>query len=89
MILKRPVRILTLMASVALGMISAARADDRAIVAAATSNAIDSLRDDVIAARIEPRLTVSDFLKKTNGRKQLMAVLERAEEVGGPRFSTD
>jgi len=67
----------------------ALRADDRTIVAAATANAVDSLRDDVAAARIDSRLTVADFLNQTNGNDELLKTLERAEQVGGPRFSTD
>jgi hypothetical protein len=64
-------------------------ADDRTIIAAATANAVDSLRDDVASARIDSRLTVGDFLKETDSNGELLKTLERAEQVGGPRFSMD
>ena len=78
---------------IASGLLAAAGvgalADDRTIVAAATANAVDSLRDDVASARINFQLTVADFLKATNGNDELLKTLERAEQVGGPRFSSD
>jgi hypothetical protein len=64
-------------------------ADDRTMIAAATANAVDALRDDVAGARIDSRLTVADFLKQTDGDDQLLKILQRAQEVGGPRFSAD
>jgi hypothetical protein len=64
-------------------------ADDRTMIAAATANAVDALRDDVTAARIDAHWSVADFLKQTGGDGELIQTLERAEQIGGPRFSTD
>jgi hypothetical protein len=64
-------------------------ADDRTMVAAATANAVDALRDDVASARIDSRVTVADFLRDTNGNDELLKTLERAEQIGGARFSSD
>jgi hypothetical protein len=66
-----------------------AKADDRTMIAAATANAVDSLRDDVASARIDNRFSVGDFLAQAGGNGELMQTLERAEQVGGPRFSAD
>jgi hypothetical protein len=68
---------------------SPARADDRTMIAAATANAVDALRDDVASARIDSELTVADFLAETHGTDDLMELLGRAEQVGGARFSSD
>ncbi len=73
----------------ALLLATPALADDRAIVAAATANAVDALHDDVINARIDARYTVGDFINKAGGDSDLVKTLQRAEQIGGPRFSTD
>jgi hypothetical protein len=61
----------------------------RAAVNAATSNAIERLRDDVGAARITRDLTVDQFVRQTDSDAELKQVLRRAQQIGGPRWSDD
>ena len=61
----------------------------RAAVNAATSNAIERLRDDVGAARITRDLTVDQFVQQTDSDAELKQVLRRAQQIGGPRWSDD
>ncbi len=68
---------------------AAVRADDRTMISAATASAVDSLRDDVAAAQIDAHLTVGEFLKATGGNDELLQTLQRAEQLGGPRFTAD
>ncbi|WP_428937205.1 hypothetical protein [Fontivita pretiosa] len=58
----------------------------RAQVKAASDNALSALRQEVLAARITPNLTVADFLDRTNARELLDETLARAEQIGGPRW---
>ena len=63
--------------------------DARAAVNAATSNAIERLREDVGAARITRDLTVEQFVRQTDSEAELKQVLRRAQQIGGPRWSDD
>jgi len=47
------------------------------------------LREDVNTARIDARYTVASFIKKAGGDQQLTKALQHAEQIGGPRFSSD
>jgi hypothetical protein len=61
-------------------------------VAAATSAAIDSLYADVLRASITPDLSVSQFLARTTGGETnpiLLDELQRADQIGGPRWIDD
>lgn len=64
---------------------SAQEVPDRALVSAASANAIASLRTDVLNARISPALTVRQFLEKTQSLGELDQSLQRCQQIGGPR----
>jgi hypothetical protein len=54
-------------------------------IAAASSNALESLRAQVAQSSIGENLTVADLLKRTHGSETLMKTLARAQQIGGPR----
>jgi hypothetical protein len=58
-------------------------------VAAATANAIEALRADVVDEPLSPKVTVRDLLKKTDASNELMKTLRRAQRVGGARWIDD
>jgi len=67
-----------------------AASDPRAAqVAAATAGAILRLSDDINEQRLSPALTVRQFLEKTGQSAELMDVLRRADQIGGPRWLDD
>jgi hypothetical protein len=68
-----------------------ARQDDprRAQIAAASSNALERLRQDVLSARISPNLTVEDFIRRTGGKEDLDKILRNSQQIGGPRWIDD
>lgn len=55
-------------------------------VDAATEDAVQKLRADISDERIRPDLTVGDFLQRTGGLFQLIDILHRADQMGGPRW---
>lgn len=59
---------------------------DRALVTAASTNAIASLRNDVLAAKITPAMSVSQFLEKTQSFGEMDQALQRCQQIGGPRL---
>jgi hypothetical protein len=61
----------------------------RAQVEAATEDAIDILRRDVLAASLAPDLTVQQFLNRTGGTDNLLRQLDNAEQRGGTRWRGD
>jgi hypothetical protein len=58
-------------------------------VAAATSNAVASLRDQIAQQSMARNLTVGEFLNRTEGNDALNKTLQRAEQIGGPRWVDD
>src|SRR5689334_13538909 len=67
-------------------------ASDRAQIAAASGNAIESLRQDLEGRSIDPGssdLTIGEFLNRTDGRERFAKTLRRAEQIGGPRWVDD
>jgi len=72
--------------------VSSAVADDstrRAEVAAANADAQESLRQGILAAEIEPGLTVGDLLAKSGGPAVLQPAIASAEQIGGTRWIND
>src|SRR5258706_6509055 len=65
------------------------RAAERPQIAAATAEAVASLRDSIERTPINHRVTVSDFLRRTGAQDELNRALQRAELVGGPRWVDD
>jgi hypothetical protein len=61
----------------------------RAQVEAATEDAIDILRRDVLASSLAPDLTVRQFLNKTGGTDALVRRIDNAEQRGGTRWRGD
>jgi hypothetical protein len=55
-------------------------------VSAASMNAIDRLRDDIASQRLNPQMTVAQFLDAVNGWPTLHAELTKARQLGGPRW---
>jgi hypothetical protein len=69
-----------------------ARAEDdprRAQVAAATADALDALRDDLLSAPVTADITVEEFVDRTEAHDQLAKALKRAEQIGGTRWLDD
>ena len=74
-----------LAASVALGDDEARRAQ----VNAATSDAFQSLRHEVLSMPINGELTVEGLLRECNSSEQFDATLHSAEQIGGARWLDD
>lgn len=55
-------------------------------VAVAKSDAIESLKRQIITSHINPNLTVADLIEKVGGGPELDRVLGSAEELGDPRW---
>src|SRR5689334_14943815 len=55
-------------------------------VAAARADAMEMLRQDVLAAHIQPDITVQMVVEKTGGEAMLNKALASAHQVGGPRW---
>ena len=81
----RPVIVLFLIVS--LGALARAQDDPRrAQVHAAQASAVSTLHDQIARAPITANLTVRDFLDRTHGHDELTRALQRAEQIGGPRW---
>jgi hypothetical protein len=88
--MSRHVVVILLAVLVMAALLRAAGEDTRrAQVAAATADALASLRRDVAAAQIAPSLTVGQFLEKTKSDDDLTEVLREAEKIGGTRWLDD
>jgi hypothetical protein len=61
----------------------------RAQVQAATDNAVSQLREQIISSRISAMLSVGHFLDQTDSVQALNDTIERAEQIGGPRWIDD
>jgi hypothetical protein len=55
-------------------------------VAAASRRAIESLRAQIGQEPIGRGFTVDDLLKKTSSSKEFMKTIDRAQQIGGPRW---
>lgn len=71
--------------------LAAGAADDprRAQVAAATADALDALRDEILSAPVTSEVTVEEFVARTDAHDQLAKALKRAEQIGGTRWLDD
>lgn len=61
----------------------------RAQIDAATSNAISALREEIKNARITPTLTIGQYLEHMDRPDGLDDVIQRAQQIGGPRWIDD
>src|SRR4051794_999613 len=69
-----------------------ARAEEdpgRSQVLAATKDAVSNLLDEVARVPLNARLTVGDFLRQTRSTEEMVRVLQRAQQMGGPRWLDD
>src|SRR6478609_3545676 len=67
-----------------------AQADARKTqIQAAENDAIESLRRDVLAAKLRPDMTVGDFLDRADQHDALSDVLKTATQIGGTRWIDD
>jgi hypothetical protein len=55
-------------------------------VDAATARAVRDLLEQVAETPIDDRMTVREFLDRTRGEEEMIATLQRAEQIGGPRW---
>lgn len=60
--------------------------DREAQVQAATDCAIQRLYKEIEPTSLNDKMTVGDFLLRTRGKDEMMATLQRAEQIGGPRW---
>lgn len=81
-----PVVILICLASVAALAVAEERNPQ---VDAATADAIEGLKTQVLAAHIRADLTVEDLIEKVGGRDELDKTLRGAERIGGARWLGD
>jgi hypothetical protein len=61
----------------------------RAQVQAATKDAIANLYDEVTRVQITRRLSVGEFVQRTRSADDLNRALQRAQQIGGPRWVDD
>jgi hypothetical protein len=61
-------------------------ADPIQTVRAATAKAVNSLYDGVAALGLDPRYNVGQFVTETGSRDELMKDLQRADQIGDPRW---
>lgn len=61
----------------------------RSQVAAATADAYEGLRREVLAMPVAGDLTVQSLVERTGGQPQLDAVLHSADQIGGTRWLDD
>ena len=71
------------------GLAFAGEEGGRAQVRAATADAVSNLLEEVSRASLTRNLSVGEFLRRTNSTDELMKVLQRAQQVGGPRWVDD
>jgi hypothetical protein len=83
-----PMRCVVAMLFLSLLVGPAFAADDprRAQVAAATADALKSLREEVLSAPVTANLTIAQFIEETDARDELATALRRAEQIGGTRW---
>src|ERR1051326_3382356 len=55
-------------------------------VAAATANAIDSLRAQIGQIQLTRNVTVQSIIDRTHGEEPFAAAVARAQQIGGPRW---
>ena len=73
------------------GSVGAAAAEDpqRAQVSAATRDAVESLRQEILTAPMLADLTVGEFVEKAGASDSLQAALRKTEQIGGTRWIDD
>jgi hypothetical protein len=66
-------------------------ADDaaRAQVRAATNDAVANLLEEVSRVPLTRNLSVGEFVRRTNSADELAKVLQRSQQIGGPRWIDD
>jgi hypothetical protein len=84
----RFVVVMVMLMSVA-GVALAGDEGGRAQVRAATADAVSNLLEDVSRISLTRNLSVGEFLRRTNSTDELVKVLQRAQQVGGPRWVDD
>src|SRR3954469_15372041 len=65
------------------------RDDEKSQVRAAQRDAVVSLMDEVSRTPLTRALSVGEFVRRTNSADELNKVLQRAQQVGGPRWIND
>ncbi|HVT89525.1 MAG TPA: hypothetical protein VHD56_11775 [Tepidisphaeraceae bacterium] len=58
----------------------------RAQVSAAVSDASAALRAEIVSTHITPAITVGQFIQKTQSQEDFDVLLQRAQQIGGPRW---
>lgn len=87
--MRRVVAVIFLVLSLVPGILRAGDDMRRAQITAATADALESLRRDVLAAPVAPSLTVEQFISKTKSDDELAKMLRGAEKIGGTRWLDD
>jgi hypothetical protein len=81
--------LLLLLGVVCAPIAGAAEGAQRFQVAAATRDAVSNLVDEISNTYLTRNLTVGEFLRKTDSAAEFRKTLERAEQIGGPRWIDD
>lgn len=68
---------------------ASAQSDDPDQLSAATDRAVRQLYQDVANTPLDSRVTVGEFLERTRGQDELLSTLQRAQQIGGPRWIDD
>jgi hypothetical protein len=71
------------------GQAMAAGEPPRAQVIAATKDAVANLTDDVYRASLTRSVSVGEFVQRTRSGEEFSKVLQRAQQIGGPRWIDD
>jgi hypothetical protein len=85
-----PILLLWTAALIAAPVAHAAPPDTRqAKVAAASANAVEGMKQEIAKIPLRPNLTVKDLLDRTRSEVTLVSTLQRARQIGGPRWLDD
>lgn len=84
-----PVILLCLLVADASPSAAAEDSAARTTIAAATLDAISNLREEIARTPLVRNLSVGDFLRQTESLDDLTRTLQRAEQIGGPRWIDD
>jgi len=71
------------------GQAMAVEEPPRAQVIAATKDAVANLTDEVYRASLTRSLSVGEFVQRTRSSEEFSKVLQRAQQIGGPRWIDD
>jgi hypothetical protein len=61
----------------------------QARIAAASAAAVHQLYADIVVQPLAPGLSVGDFLKRCDAEAEMLAFIQKAQPVGGPRWADD